>query len=63
VSNLDERLPAFRITKKTNFHGFRHIAYNALDPEIMLRFYIHVFGLRKSTELVRRSKGLTIVLR
>jgi catechol 2,3-dioxygenase-like lactoylglutathione lyase family enzyme len=40
------------------FPRIRHIAYNALDPETMLRFYVEVFGLREvPTSYVRRQQG------
>ncbi|HXG51995.1 MAG TPA: VOC family protein [candidate division Zixibacteria bacterium] len=41
------------------FPRVRHIAYNALDPETMLRFYSEVFGFREiPTSYVRRQQGL-----
>lgn len=45
--------------KQKAFPRIRHIAYNALDPEIMLRFYTQVFGLREvPSSYVRRQQGL-----
>ena len=40
------------------FPRIRHIAYNALDPETMLRFYSHVFGMREvPSSYLRREQG------
>jgi catechol 2,3-dioxygenase-like lactoylglutathione lyase family enzyme len=40
------------------FPRIRHIAYNALDPERMLQFYVQVLGLREvPTSYVRRQQG------
>lgn len=40
------------------FPRVRHIAYNALDPEMMLRFYSQVFGLREvPSSYQRRQQG------
>jgi catechol 2,3-dioxygenase-like lactoylglutathione lyase family enzyme len=40
------------------FPRLRHIAYNALDPEMMLRFYTQVFGLREvASSYLRRQQG------
>jgi catechol 2,3-dioxygenase-like lactoylglutathione lyase family enzyme len=45
--------------QEKRFPRIRHIAYNALDPEMMLRFYIHVFGLREiPPSYLRRQQGL-----
>lgn len=41
------------------FHRVRHIAYNALDPEMMLRFYTQVLGLHEvPSSYERRRQGL-----
>ena len=46
-------------SKEKRFHRIRHIAYNALDPETMLRFYIQVLGLREvPSSYQRRQQGL-----
>jgi catechol 2,3-dioxygenase-like lactoylglutathione lyase family enzyme len=34
-------------SKEKQFPRVRHIAYNALDPDTMLLFYTHVFGMRE----------------
>ncbi len=45
--------------KEKQFHRVRHIAYNALDPEMMLRFYTQVLGLREvPSSYERRQQGL-----
>jgi catechol 2,3-dioxygenase-like lactoylglutathione lyase family enzyme len=45
--------------KEKQFPRIRHIAYNALDPEMMLRFYCQVFGLREvPSSYLRRQQGL-----
>jgi catechol 2,3-dioxygenase-like lactoylglutathione lyase family enzyme len=45
--------------KEKQFPRIRHIAYNALDPEMMLRFYTQVFGLREvPSSYLRRQQGL-----
>jgi catechol 2,3-dioxygenase-like lactoylglutathione lyase family enzyme len=44
--------------KEKRFPRIRHIAYNALDPEMMLRFYTQVFGLREvPSSYLRRQQG------
>jgi catechol 2,3-dioxygenase-like lactoylglutathione lyase family enzyme len=44
--------------KEKKFPRIRHIAYNALDPEMMLRFYTQVFGLREvPSSYQRRQQG------
>jgi catechol 2,3-dioxygenase-like lactoylglutathione lyase family enzyme len=44
--------------KQKKFPRIRHIAYNALDPEMMLRFYTQVFGLREvPSSYQRRQQG------
>ena len=44
--------------KQKAFPRVRHIAYNALDPEMMLRFYTQVFGLREvPSSYLRRQQG------
>ena len=44
--------------KEKKFPRVRHIAYNALDPETMLRFYTQVFGLREvPSSYQRRQQG------
>lgn len=44
--------------KEKSFPRVRHIAYNALDPEMMLRFYTQVFGLREvPSSYLRRQQG------
>jgi len=45
-------------TQVKQFPRIRHIAYNALDPERMLQFYVQVLGLREvPTSYVRRQQG------
>src|SRR5262249_40372366 len=45
-------------SKEKQFPRLRHIAYNALDPEMMLRFYSHVFGLPEiPSSYPRRQQG------
>jgi catechol 2,3-dioxygenase-like lactoylglutathione lyase family enzyme len=45
-------------SKEKRFPRIRHIAYNALDPEMMLRFYSQVFGLREvPSSYLRRQQG------
>ncbi len=44
--------------KEKRFPRIRHIAYNALDPEMMLRFYSQVLGLREvPSSYERRQQG------
>jgi catechol 2,3-dioxygenase-like lactoylglutathione lyase family enzyme len=44
--------------KEKQFPRIRHIAYNALDPEMMLRFYSQVFGMREvPSSYLRRQQG------
>lgn len=44
--------------KEKSFPRIRHIAYNALDPEMMLLFYTQVFGLREiPSSYLRRQQG------
>ena len=44
--------------KEKSFPRIRHIAYNALDPETMLRFYTQVLGLREvPSSYERRNQG------
>lgn len=44
--------------KERRFPRVRHIAYNALDPEMVLRFYTQVFGLREvPSSYLRRQQG------
>jgi catechol 2,3-dioxygenase-like lactoylglutathione lyase family enzyme len=44
--------------REKKFPRIRHIAYNALDPEMMLRFYTQVFGLREvPSSYQRRQQG------
>ena len=44
--------------KEKRFPRIRHIAYNALDPEMMLRFYSQVFGMREvPSSYLRRQQG------
>jgi catechol 2,3-dioxygenase-like lactoylglutathione lyase family enzyme len=46
-------------SKERQFHRIRHIAYNALDPETLLRFYTEVLGLREvPSSYQRRQQGL-----
>ena len=46
------------LEKEKKFPRVRHIAYNALDPEMMLRFYSQVLGLREvSSSYQRRQQG------
>ena len=45
-------------SKEKRFPRVRHIAYNALDPEIMLQFYNQVFRLREiPSSYQRRQQG------
>jgi catechol 2,3-dioxygenase-like lactoylglutathione lyase family enzyme len=44
--------------REKKFPRIRHIAYNALDPEMMLLFYTQVFGLREiPSSYLRRQQG------
>ena len=44
--------------REKQFHRVRHIAYNSLDPEMMLRFYTQVLGLREvPSSYERRRQG------
>ena len=44
--------------KEKAFPRVRHIAYNALDPEVMLQFYAQVLGLREvPSSYLRRQQG------
>jgi catechol 2,3-dioxygenase-like lactoylglutathione lyase family enzyme len=46
-------------SKEKRFPRIRHIAYNALDPEMMLRFYTQVFGLREvPSSCLRRNRAV-----
>jgi catechol-2,3-dioxygenase len=46
------------VHKEKQFPRVRHIAYNALDPEMMLLFYTQVFGLREiPSSYLRRQQG------
>ena len=55
VATHDYGVPA---DKAKRFPRIRHIAYNALDPETMLLFYIQVFGLREiPSSYLRRQQG------
>ncbi|MBM4261836.1 MAG: VOC family protein [Deltaproteobacteria bacterium] len=46
-------------SKEKKFPRIRHIAYNALDPEVMLQFYSQVLGLREvPSSYLRRQQGL-----
>ena len=52
--------PAIRraAEKEKQFPRVRHIAYNALDPEMMLRFYTQVLGMREvPSSYQRRQQG------
>ena len=45
-------------SKEKRFPRIRHIAYNALDPEMMLRFYTQVLDLREvPSSYQRRQQG------
>jgi catechol 2,3-dioxygenase-like lactoylglutathione lyase family enzyme len=45
-------------SKEKRFPRVRHIAYNALDPEMMLLFYTQVLGLREvPSSYERRQQG------
>jgi catechol 2,3-dioxygenase-like lactoylglutathione lyase family enzyme len=45
-------------SNEKRFPRIRHIAYNALDPEMMLRFYTQVFGMREvPSRYLRRQQG------
>src|SRR5258708_20108439 len=47
-----------RAAKQRKTISARHIAYNALDPEMMLLFYTQVFGLREiPSSYLRRQQG------
>ena len=55
VSTNNFGVPA---AKDKRFPRIRHIAYNALDPEMMLLFYTQVFGLREiPSSYLRRQQG------
>jgi catechol 2,3-dioxygenase-like lactoylglutathione lyase family enzyme len=43
-------------SKEKRFPRVRHIAYHALDPEMMLRFYTQVLGLREVPSSYERRK-------
>jgi catechol 2,3-dioxygenase-like lactoylglutathione lyase family enzyme len=43
-------------SKKKRSPRVRHIAYNALDPEMMLRFYTQVLGMREVPSSYERRK-------
>ncbi len=48
----------FGIKEEEHLPRIRHVAYNALDPETMLRFYSQVLGLRElGTSQERRRQG------
>jgi len=52
ISTKDFGVPK---NKEKQFPRIRHIAYNALDQEMMLRFYAQVFGFREVP-----SKGMKL---
>lgn len=55
VSTTNFGVPA---SKEKPFPRIRHIAYNALDPEMMLLFYTQVFNLREiPSSYLRRQQG------
>jgi catechol 2,3-dioxygenase-like lactoylglutathione lyase family enzyme len=57
---LSTKLFGVPANKARRFPRVRHIAYNSLDPEMMLRFYTHVLGLREvpsSYERRRQGRG------
>lgn len=56
ISTTSYGVPA---DKEKRFPRIRHIAYNALDPEVMLQFYSQVLGLREvPSSYLRRQQGL-----
>lgn len=56
ISTTSYGVPA---AKEKRFPRIRHIAYNALDPEVMLQFYSQVLGLREvPSSYLRRQQGL-----
>ena len=55
ISTSSSGVPA---SKEKRFPRVRHIAYNALDPEIMLQFYTQIFRLREiPSSYQRRQQG------
>jgi len=56
--SLSTKAFGLKETQAKQFPRIRHIAYNALDPERMLQFYVQVLGLREvPTSYVRRQQG------
>ena len=49
---------SFGVAEERGFPRIAHVAFNALDPEIMLNFYVQVLGLREvESSYVRRREG------
>ena len=48
----------FGVDEERRFPRLAHVAFNALDPEVMLNFYVQVLGLREvESSYVRRREG------
>jgi catechol 2,3-dioxygenase-like lactoylglutathione lyase family enzyme len=48
----------FGVDEERRFPRLAHVAFNALDPEMMLNFYVQVLGLREvESSYVRRREG------
>jgi catechol 2,3-dioxygenase-like lactoylglutathione lyase family enzyme len=49
---------SFGVEEKRHFPRLAHVALNALDPEVMLNFYVQVLGLREvESSYTRRREG------
>ena len=49
----------FGVAEERGFPRIAHVAFNALDPEVMLNFYVQVLGLREvESSYKRRRSGL-----
>ena len=49
---------SFGVEEERGFPRVAHVAFNALDPEMMLNFYVQVLGLREvESSYVRRREG------
>lgn len=50
---------SFGVEEGSGFPRIAHVAFNALDPEVMLNFYVQVLGLREvESSYKRRRSGL-----
>jgi catechol 2,3-dioxygenase-like lactoylglutathione lyase family enzyme len=50
---------SFAVRETNRFPRLRHVAYNALAPDVILNFYCEIFGLRElGTSLERRQQKL-----